>query len=293
MTTPFTYSILQYKHSFILGEAVNVGVLFHFPADQKFEFIAGNVHRIKAIYLNFDQTLYHYLIKNIEHKISEASRSFFDSPEARQDFKKYLHTVVLPEDATVLQFTEPVSVLLERSGSSDGDRIGKIVDEFAKLLLPGIMTKKPEIVRHTESFLIKRFTHYILEKHRELKKKLVKNQVIKTTVDNRHIELKFDLAWTNGSTNLIKPLSFDLTEEKSIQDKSAINYGYLNLLGDYAERNNFRFDLIVSKPTDKSLWDSYDNALGLLELSAAPKRIVTETELKDYSEEAVEELLKH
>jgi hypothetical protein len=104
--------------------------------------------------------------------------------------------------------------------------------------------------------------------------------------------LKFDLAWKEKSTNLVKPLSFDLTEEKSIQEKSLINYGYLDLLGDYAKENNYRFDFIVAKPQNKTLYKAYDNALGLLELSKAPKRIITENLLKEYSEEAIEELSK-
>jgi hypothetical protein len=115
--------------------------------------------------------------------------------------------------------------------------------------------------------------------------------VIKTKVNNKHIELKFDLAWGKGQTHLIKPLSFDLSEEKSIQDKSATNYGYLNLLADYARERKYQFDLIVAKPQNRDLHKSYDNALGLLDLATAPKRIVTEKELSGYTDETIAALL--
>ena len=35
MTTPFTYSVLQYRHSLVLGEAINVAILFQFQAAEK------------------------------------------------------------------------------------------------------------------------------------------------------------------------------------------------------------------------------------------------------------------
>lgn len=293
MTTPFTYSVLQYRHSLVLGEAINVGILFQFPAAEKVEFIAGNAHRLKLIYPDFDQTVYNYLIKSIEKKLREEGNSLFHSVHLKTDFKKYIRSAVLPEDATVLQFQEPVNVVGRKVEGSTEEKIDKIVDEFSKLLLPGIVTKKPDIIRHNENFLIKKYTSYIFEKNKDLENKFIRNHVIKTNIKDRNIELKFELAWENGTTNFVKALSFDLTEEKAIQDKSAINYGYLNLLGDYAKDNNYRFDIIVAKPQKRELLSSYENALGLLELSDAPKRIVTETDLNNYSEETIQSLESH
>lgn len=293
MSTTFSYSVLQYKHSLILGEAINVGILFEFPVEQKVEFVAGNGHRLKAIYPDFDQYIYNYLIKSIENKLKDEQGTFVNYFNVRTGFNKNISSILLPEDATVLQFQESVNVVGRKSEDSQAKNIDQIVEEFSRLLLPGIFTKKPDVIRHNENFLIKKFTSYILGKHKDLEKKLIRNQVIKTKVEDRDIELKFELAWENGSLNLIKPLSFDLTEEKAIQDKSATNYAYLNLLSNFAKNNNYRFDFIVSKPQDKHLYKSYDNALGLLELSNAPKRIITENNLNSYSEETIEKLLKH
>lgn len=291
MTIPFTYSVLQYKHSLALGEAINVAILFQFPTEENLQFVAGNSHRVKAIYPDFDPTVYNYFIKSIEAKLKEESSSLFRHSNIKQEFKKYINAAILPEDATVLQFQDPVNIHGWKTTDPNGEGIEKIVEEFSKLLLPGIITKKPETIKHNEQFLIKKFTGYIFERYKDLEEKFRKNQVIKTKVHDKNIELKFDLAWGEESTTFIKPLSFDLSEERAIQDKSAINYGYLNLLGDYAKENNFQFDLIVAKPQNKELYKSYENALGLLELSDAPKRIITEKELSDYSDETIAALL--
>jgi hypothetical protein len=293
MTSPFTYSILQYRHSLILGEAINVGVLFQFHVEEKLEFISGNAHRLKLIYPDFDQTVYNYLIKSISKKVKDENNSSFFDFNSNSNLKKYISSNLLLEDSTVLQFQEPVTVLGNKANLISSKFIGKIVNDFSALLLPDLTTKKSEIVRHNEQFLIKQLTDFIFKKNKDLEKKLIRNKIIKTQIDNRDIELKFELAWQNGSTNFVKPLSFDLSEEKSIQEKSLVNYGYLKLLSNYAKENNYRFDFIVSEPQNKDLYKSYENALGLLDLSDAPKRIISEGDLKEYSEEAAEQLLKH
>jgi hypothetical protein len=291
MNNSFTYSVLQYRHSLVLGEAINVGILFEFPSSEKLEFVSGNAQRLKAIYPDFDPTVYNYLIKSIERKLKEEGETLFHHHNFKTDFKRYLHSAILPEDATVLQFQDPVSVLADKGETYEVRSIGDTVEVFSNLLLPGIITKKPEVVRHNENFLIKRFTGYLLP-HPGLEKRIKRNTVIKTNVNKSEIELKFDFSWENGSTNFIKPVSFDLTEERAILDKSLVNYGYLNLLGDYAKDNNYRFDFFISKPHDRKLYKSYDNAIGLLNQAEAPKRLITEEDLKDYSEEAIESLSK-
>ncbi|WP_026769156.1 hypothetical protein [Asinibacterium sp. OR53] len=84
-----------------------------------------------------------------------------------------------------------------------------------------------------------------------------------------------------------------MSEEKAIQDKSLLNLSYLNLLKGHATEHNYRFDFIISKPQDKRLYKSYENAIGLLELADTPKKIVTEKNLKEYSEETIQVLLQH
>jgi hypothetical protein len=272
----------------VLGEVINAGILFQFPHQESIQFVTGNAHRLKSIYTDFDQIVYNYLVRHIEKKLKDDFHSLFNAFSTNTAFKKYIGTAILPEDATVLQFQDPVTVKIPRENS--GHFIKEVIDEFSALLLPGVIIRKPEIIRHNEYFLIKRFTGYVFEKHKELEEKFIKNTILKTTVQDRDIELKFDLSWQNGTTNLIKPLNFDVAEEKTIQDKSLFHFGYLSLLEDYARQENLRFDFIVSTPQNKELFSAYENALGLLELSKAPKKIITERQIKQYSEEAIEVL---
>lgn len=54
MVKQLTYNILQYKHSQLPGEALNVGILFFFGPEETPHFVTGNFHRVKAAYADFD-----------------------------------------------------------------------------------------------------------------------------------------------------------------------------------------------------------------------------------------------
>jgi hypothetical protein len=106
------------------------------------------------------------------------------------------------------------------------------------------------------------------------------------------VHLNFDYAWKNGTTHLIKPISFDLKEERDIQIKSIQYFGYLDLLEEYAKKNEFKFDLLLCKPQDEKLLRSYENAIEIINKSKAPKEIFTEERLIEYSDYTANELHK-
>ena len=188
------------------------------------------------------------------------------------------------EDSTVLQFSEVYSVI----HVFETDQ--KAIESYVKLILPWIKTEATQQpIKHSESYLLKKFTEFIFRKGESIKNKLIVNKVIET----KEISIKFDLGWQNGSLNLIKPISFDLGEAQAIQNKSVVHLGYLTLLENIAKSENIRFDFLVGKPQNASLNHAYTKALEILHEAKSPKRIITEEKLKNYSEEALEELLSH
>lgn len=287
MTETFTYSILQYRHSLLLREAINVGILFSFPQQEQIEFVSGNFYRVKSIYPNFDQSLYNAIVRNIENTIKQEARSLFAN-NFNKGLKEFIHTSLLPEDSTVLQFTDPTTVVNTFS------EIRKTVKVYSELLLPGIVTSKAEEIRHNETFLIKRYFEYIFENRTDISERAVLQNRIRrnTIVEHKGLKLKFDAAWQNGTLNLVKPVSFDLKEEQDIHNKSAQYYGILNLLKKKGTDEKYRYDILVAKPQDPSLIDSYNEAISILREADSPKRIITEAELQTYSEETISNLLK-
>lgn len=288
MRNQLLYSILQYKHSLILRESINIGILFSFPEENKLYFVKGNIQRVKSLYPNFDSSIFNIISKTIITKVySQANdyglfaKNIFYVGETTESLREYINNHILTEDSTSLQFSDPFTA------SNHFDSKEKAIESFSNLLLPDLEVKK-EIPRHNELYIQKRFLENLVKKNINPEHRISRNKEIA----EKGITLNFELSWKNGITHLIKPISFDLKDGKEIQTKSVTYFGYLDLLNEYAKRNGYKFDLLIGKPQDDNLNNYYENAIEILSSSPAPKEIVTEDNLLEYSEKTAEVLHK-
>jgi len=281
MNNYFTYSILQYKHNLALGETLNVGILFYFNAINHLEFAVGNSSRLKSVYPDFNISNFNLYLKTILKRINNKVDLFHNTSEFK-NFGNYIHNNILPVDSAGLIFSEPKSIIQYT------DDISLIIKEYSNIFLPGINTERPIEHRHNEHFILKKYTNYIFDNHKELENSFIKNEEIRT----KNINLRFDLAWRNNSTlNLIKPISFDLSSTQSIQEKAATYLGYLTQLEDYAKSKKVRFDFLIAKPQNKNLDSEYNNALDILDFSRAPKKLILESDWERYCNETISNIL--
>ncbi len=279
MSNYLIYSVLRYKHDLVLGELLNVGILFYFPTTNKFQFVCGDGSRAKAIYPVFDSYLFSNYLDNINNKISNRFDLFIENPSF-SNFSDFIHKFILPIDASGFIFGEPVQI------QSVFDSTEKTVDEFSRLLLPGINVAKPKIVKYNEAYISKIFKGYLFGKDSSIEKKINKNQPIST----KHFTLNFEFSYQSSVTRFIKPISFDFTDEASIQNKSALYFGYLAGLSEFANSSNSVFDFLVAKPNKTSLISAYENAIDFLESSNTPKSIIPLEQLESYSSNLLSEL---
>jgi len=277
MKKEIKYSVLQYQHSQLLNEAVNVALLVYFPADKHIEFVLGNVNRIKALYPEFSPSFFQKFIKIIQSRVEFLQAKI---PNEISSFDDFIHRNILATDATVLQFSKTSSAAIANLS------IESIVENYANLFLPDRNADKGLPIRHNEQYLVNK-----------IKKSFFANKDVQRKVRTENsfeyngLHFKFDLGWQNGSFNLIKTLSFDLLDESSIQNKAVTQFGNLTLLKNKAEDENLRFDLIVSKPQPPRLYKAYDKALDVLEQIKVPKKVIEEKQITVYTEEAAHYLL--
>jgi hypothetical protein len=112
MNKRFLYNILQYKYSPILNEAVNIGVLFYFPDEQKkLYFIDSGISRVKALYGNgnIDEKYFQIILKIIKAKTNDSAINEIASTIS--DFEDFVDSYILKKDDSVFQFSNPYSVL--------------------------------------------------------------------------------------------------------------------------------------------------------------------------------------
>ncbi len=283
----YTYSILKYQHSALLGESLNIGVLIYFPFEDKFVFkYSRNLSRVKAVYeIVSEKTIKHYLfqIENSIKNLRTNEFSFFDKDKFDY-FDLFIDKFILPRDGSVLQFSKSKQSFLN---NNDVDLTisyltNKFLLEKEKNIAGGAIVKEP--------LLTKKFYGYLsdldFEKINVNNNKFYKNYKVINETGN---EFNFDYAWQNGTLNLVKPISFDLKEPKGIAKKAYENFGLFTDLKNEAEVNNLRYDLLIGKPESKDLFKEFDHALNLLD-TLDKVDIVLEEDIEKYSKKAIKAL---
>jgi hypothetical protein len=98
---------------------------------------------------------------------------------------------------------------------------------------------------------------------------------------------KFDIAWKNGSLNLVKPVSFDLVRPETILNKAYRFFGQFTDLESLAKINNYRFDLIISTPKKPELHKTFESAIDLLNKPSNVK-LIFEKDLPEYTRKTLD-----
>lgn len=282
----FTYALLQYHHSQILGEVLNIGLVAFFPAEQKLVFIyPEKLLRLRFAYPNLPERTIKSYFKYFEERVSDLNQhhNIFSSNHLEYSLERLLNEEFIAPDSSSLQFGNFKTAVLYTNDTR------KIVDQLYNLYFSVFQVHDTNTGRVDESLLLKKYTTY-------LKKLLPNDTALKDTKGvfldypvstNDHIALKFDIAWkASNKLHLVKPVSFDLLKADSIQRKAYQYFGQFEDLQDIAKTNNYQFDVILAKPKKKGLSKAYDNAIRLLE---KPKRVslIEQDGLDQYAKDTV------
>ena len=281
----YTYSLLQYRHSQILEEVLNIGLLVYFPNSRRLEFVyPERLLRLKFAYPNVpDKTIRAYF-KSFTEKIAALNQQ----PELYADFslekslKDFAETELIPIDSSALQFGSTKRGLLYTNDPQ------KLLNDLYNLYFSVFDHNTNIIERLDETHLLRRYKKLIQQFNQDIfecnSHKLQLDFVINPT-DTK--EFKFDIAWQGDTLNLVKPISFDVKKYETLNNKAYRYYGQFIDLQDFAVQRSYRFDLLLAKPKNRELFKYYDNAVKLLE---KPKQVklIEEGDLKDYSVKTLE-----
>lgn len=283
-TNIFTYSLLRYVHSASSGEALNVGILFIFPDQKQIIFHAPvKLSRLSHTYQNFSEWLVKAHLKGIKKKAQQVSSDWnLFSDEILKDQRAFIAREFLLEDATALQFSDL------RVGVLDTDDYNSLAKSYYELYFGDYEEQEQKEHQRNEKYISQKLYKNIIAKSKDVEQYLQKDII----VESPELTLKFEYGWQNLKKHLVKPLAFDLETEEGIQEKSARNFGYLTLLNQTAKDNNYTFDILVSRPSSKKLFTSYDRALRVLESVPTSKKIIEEPQFDDYSGEIVGHIVR-
>lgn len=275
MNKPFHYSILRYRHSYLLQEEVNVGLLFFFDTEKRVEFLyPKSLQRISALYHDFSVTLIKKYFRTFQRAAKQVQKEFSNDNVALFDsnLKSYINNYFLPDDASALYFTD----LKTGNYNNIQETLTYYFDQFLSEYEP---PKKKD--QKDERFILRKFSN-IVDKLPEQKKDIIQKKVELTTDLLSEI---FEYAWKNGTTNLVTPVGFDLQHPEFIKNKACEWQGKLNTLADAARKKNYKFDIIVTHPNNnKDLLKAYKQGLKLIERGNANQEIFEESDIESYSQ---------
>ncbi|RRJ89412.1 DUF3037 domain-containing protein [Paenimyroides tangerinum] len=283
----YTYSILKYKHSALIGESINIGIILFFPLENKFVFkYSKNLTRIKAIYEVVSEKVIKLYLQQIEFNIKNINLRDYtlfthSDIENTEEFDLFIDNFILPRDSSVLQFSKSKESLYNLDLDTTILNItNKFLLEKDKNLNGGIIQKEPILVKKFINGLSK-FNSDILTNNQD---KIYKNYKVVNEAGN---EFNFEYGWKNSYLNLIKAISFDLRDSRHIAEKAYKNFGLFTDLKNEAENNNLKYDLLIGLPTSKDLFKDFDHALNLLS-NLERVDLILENDISDYSLKAFE-----
>lgn len=283
MNSVFYYSLLQYRYAQSLGEVLNVGVLLLFPEQRQAIFLhPKRLGRIRKLYPKFAEKIIRSYFKGIVSRTNQLTKQpeIFADCEAHP--RQLIDNEIFIRDSSALQFSDvKTSVLYTEDLSAIGE-------QFYKLYL-SFYDEDEYRSRHDETYLLKEYKQLLRQRLDGLLSREAFEHPITVKPEGTTLAYQFPFAWQNGSFNLVKPVSFDLKLEQSINEKATLNVGQFTLLNDYAERRNARFDVLVARPKDRKLYKPYEQAVQLL-ANQPHVHIVEEEQLDTYSEKTAEAL---
>jgi hypothetical protein len=261
MTNSLYYSVLRYRPSYLLEEQINIGLLFVIPETEEVIFAFPNkLARITQFYAEADLPI----LRKYLYALKSKSKKVIGSVELFDNF--------IPKDASSLYFSEPTS----------GTYINKeaTIDYYKQLYFKSY--EEVDLGRKDDAYLKKVFEAK-LDTISSYKKQLFKKNV---NVKNAVATTKFEFAWQNGQTNFVKIIGLDLSNTSNIQKKAFRWYGELSTLNETFVNSNI--DILVSRPSKKELFKSYDDALKLLDNMKVSHRIKEEEDFDAYVHYATE-----
>lgn len=283
----YQYGLLQYHHSQMLGEVMNIGLIVYFPTHRHLAFLyPEKLIRLRFAYTVIPEKTIKGYFQYFSKRVSEfnGNPELFNSHGIDQSLQAFIENEFLPSDSSALQFGNyRTSVLYTED-------IEHIKNQLYNLYFSVFQYQEGVAKRIDESHLLSKYRKF-LKQYSEDDFSIANDSRFKLdyAVEPRPATtVKFDVAWrSKEALHLVKPVSFDLSRQDVITKKAYQYYGQFSDLEELATEKDYTFDVLLAKPRSRNLFKTYDNAIRLLE---KPKRVklVDQSGLEDYSKSSVE-----
>lgn len=273
--SPFTYTILQYRHDVWTGEALNIGVLLH-CADQGYLKLLARYGRgrIGQAYPDLDATALRTMTQSLERRV-EKERAFSCSLYSRKRAID-LARAILKDDESSMRWHVDGSGLTLNAEEAHEQLFSRFVTRFDKA--PNRPHRSDQEVYDT----IKR----------QLEMAELLDRIKSKTVTSQFGRVTFDYTFQNGILHCIQPLSFDSADEETMQTKAEKWVGRMHTAAESQAKLKVYFVTgkpnVAERPESTHLLKSYESMKRLL--LTAPAEVAPEVIEEDESSRVVDAL---
>lgn len=278
MKAKFHFSLLRYVYDPLTQEFVNIGVVLYSP---EIRFLraafTSRYGRISKMFGRIDGASFRATVSYIEQKVSYMSDQIergllFRDPKEGLDV---ILSEVLPPDDTSIRFAFGGVGLTEDAARTLDELLERYVTRYES---------PSEYAHRDENDVWKVF-------QAPLRMKRVYSQLVAKTIAAPNYEYKFERCWKNGIWHLFEPVSFDLSDERSILEKASRWVGRTTSLSDSTEP--FKLFLLLGEPADSKLSGAFHRATNLLAKIPGQREIVRERDAEQFAEEIEQEFQQH
>jgi hypothetical protein len=279
MKEKFYFSLLRYVYDPLTQEFVNIGVVLYSPS---FSFLRASFTdrygRISKMFGRIDGSSFRATTRFIERQISQVSTRMergvlFDDP--KESLQSILNEVMPPDDSSIRFVPGGVGITEDPSES--------LVELFERYVTRYENPSGYE--RRDDDDIWKVFQE-------PLRTKEVFPHFSPKTITAPDYEYTFDRSWKNGIWHLYEPVSFDLSDERSISEKASRWVGRTMSLSDSSEP--FKLILLLGEPADPRLGAAFQRATNLLAKKIPGEhKLVQERDAEQFAEEVEQEFQEH
>ena len=273
---PYTYTILRYVHDPRAGEALNVGIVLHMPADHRLLVkTRPTFKRVKDAFPDLDGEAFKGAMRAVDRAVAAVAKElsatllFSGQLDAGALARK-----ALPEDDSSLQWSS----------------IGSGLTDDAEATLERLYER---LVRRNDDRAPRRRSDE--EVWRPVRDRLAargiqvpfQEKVITGELDS----ITFKHAWRNGQWHIYEPLSLDLADRDGIMDKACRWFGHLGAVRDTTDPLKLHF--ILGAPQEPALRPAYERAVALLRKAYLEPEVVEEPEIDTLVDRIEDEFRSH
>ncbi|TAE33264.1 MAG: DUF3037 domain-containing protein [Candidatus Kapaibacterium sp.] len=282
MKTPYSYALVRYKHDVVSGESMNIGIIVFAPTAHFFQArITMKYGRLSKAFTHFDPTQYKSVVTKLRQEFERIGKSFKEPTtgqllleSGQRGLQEIIHAVLPPNDSS-----------------------------FQIDIVGGGLTENLEAVTTSlfDRFVVQNLAHTDRENKRDedvwkafeevFREQNILQHLFPQKIETPEIDIEFAHCWKNGSYRAYQPLSLDLQEAHSIEDKVFKWYGKLAALAEAKEDIHVSF--LVGLPEEETLREKAIRNIGFMKKSSLQPEIIYEEGRYSLAEQVAAEMREH